>query len=63
MMIPEGYVEVSLDGLIEFSRDDYFFKRMMEMIPPATRERKKRIIKNPPMNGARIAWARLGYDV
>lgn len=41
MIIPEGYVEVSLDGLIEFSRDDYFFKRMMEMIPPATREKKK----------------------
>lgn len=63
MMIPEGYTEVCLDGLVEFTGDDYFFKRMMEMGPPATRERKKRNIMNPPMNGAQIAWERLGYEV
>lgn len=63
MTIPKGYVEVSMDDLVEFSADDYFFKRLMEIVPPATRERETRIIKNPPIKGARIAWARLGFDV
>lgn len=63
MNIPKGYTEVNMDGLVEFTGDDYFFKSLMEMVPPATRERRTKVIKNPPIYGARIAWARLGYDV
>lgn len=63
MNIPKGYTEVNMDGLVELTGDDYFFKRLMEMVPPSTRERSKRVIKNPPIRGARIIWARLGYDV
>lgn len=49
MNTPTGYSEVNLDGLINFTEEDLFYKSLMEMISSATRERPKKIIKNPPM--------------